>query len=99
MAEYFKEKPAYSVSVYGYFVPLVFAFMVLGRASYRPFKQVLLMLSLIILGSFSVLVYNSVFTCKTDDEVLDGQWVWFAITYFGANLMNYLLYVWLYQWH
>ena len=73
--------------------------MVLGRAYNRPFIQVLLMLSLIILGSISVLVYNSVFTCKTDEEIEDHQWAWFGLTYFGSNLMNYLLYAWLYQWH
>jgi len=99
MAEYFKEKPVYSVSVYGYFLPLIVAFMVLGRASYQPFRQVIFMVILIILNSFSVIIYNSVFTCMTDEQIADGNEVWLAIVYEGTKLANYLLFVWLYQWH
>jgi hypothetical protein len=99
MAEYFKEKPVYSVSVYGYFLPLIVAFMVLGRASYQPFRQVIFMVILIILNSFSVIIYNSVFTCMTDEQITDGNEVWLAIVYEGTKLANYLLFVWLYQWH
>ena len=100
MSYYFFDRPVYSISVYGYFVPLTFSFMVLGKAlSNQPFRQVLLMVGLIILNDFSLITYYSVWACRTDDTIHGDDWYWYALNYFGTDLMNYLFFVWLYQWH
>lgn len=71
----FYEQPAYSLSSYAYFLPLLFGFILLGKTieSKRSdgttkislaYWQVFAILIFIILADFSIVINDSVFACK-----------------------------------
>lgn len=95
MAENFD---TYQLTVYAYFLPLVFGIYTMGKVYVtNRFFHVIMMIALIVSGAFFKIIFEAIFPCKPENN--RGEWTLYAITFAGTTLVNYVLFSWLYIWH
>ena len=95
MADYFDYMPLYQLSVYAYFLPLVFGIYILGKMHVaNRFFHALMMIALILISAFSKILFETLFPCKGSGV----NWTAYAIIFALSGLFNYVLFTWLYIW-